>query len=84
MNTYNGFNLRNSVTAAFVSVLMVAGSMMFSATYTNVPAQIGRRSLDGSGSLPLPAIFCPKASTYLEKSLSSSARTSSPMIAAWP
>ncbi|MBK6490808.1 MAG: hypothetical protein IPK89_00365 [Sphingomonadales bacterium] len=40
MNTYNGFNLRNSVTAAFVSVLMVAGSMMFSATYTNVPAQM--------------------------------------------
>ncbi|MBK9589771.1 MAG: hypothetical protein IPO50_15140 [Sphingomonadales bacterium] len=37
MNTYNGFNLRNSVTAASSASLMVAGSMMFSATYTNVP-----------------------------------------------
>lgn len=32
MNTYNGFNLRHSVTAAFLSVVAVTFSVLFSAS----------------------------------------------------
>lgn len=34
MNTYNGFNLRSSVTAALFSIAAVTASILFSATYT--------------------------------------------------
>jgi hypothetical protein len=39
MNTYNGFSLRNSVTAAVVSVVVVFSSMVFSATCMVSPSQ---------------------------------------------
>ncbi len=34
MNTYNGFNLRSSVTAALFSIAAATASILFSATYT--------------------------------------------------
>lgn len=39
MNRYNGFSLRHSVLAAVVSVVVVASSMIFSATCMVIPAQ---------------------------------------------
>jgi hypothetical protein len=54
MNTYNGFNLRSSVTAALFSVAAVTASILFSATYT-----VG--AVGAASSAPAYTIVTPQA-----------------------